>query len=260
MASRTLLIAMLLTFVGEQAEAGFSKAHKEYSKRLPFASGGELSVKTDDGEVHILGWEKEEIFIEAELSAHAFSHRKAEKKVEQIRVRVRESSDFVRISHNGPSNTEVQYKIHVPHSTSITCRTDDGTIRIDELVGKIRVESEDGDIYVNDLKGDLRIRTDDGKIFFSGILDDVDVITEDGDISGEYRPEGGSYFKTDDGDIRLKIAIRDSEAPAVFIENDDGEIYSDFPLWIRGNGRNRSETDLKIKIHTNDGDIHLVKD
>ncbi|MCB9500923.1 MAG: DUF4097 family beta strand repeat protein [Deferribacteres bacterium] len=252
--------AFLFFCIGQQLTAGFSKAQKEFTKKLTFQPGGEINIKTDDGDVTIIGWEKNEVLIEAKLTAHAFSSRAASKKVEQIRIHVRESENFIRISHNGPDNTDVAYTIHVPEKISISCRTDDGTVHIENIYGKIGAESDDGDIFLKRITGDVRLRSDDGEIFFTGKFQDVDVLTEDGDITGEYHPQGNSYIKTDDGNVQLTLHLDETEEPAVFIDTDDGHVQSDFPLWMENQKMRRSASEIKIKVYTNDGDVRLIRE
>lgn len=250
---------VILIFAIQQPAMALSQARKEYSKKIKFNPGGEISLKADDGNVEIIGWDNDEVLIEAELIAHAFSSRKAEAKVEQIRVRVHESTDFIRISAHGPSNTDVEYRIHVPMQTNISTRSDDGNIRIENVTGSIDLRSSDGDIRMRDIRGEIRVRTDDGKVYFAGAMENIDIQTEDGDVSGEAELSGKSYIRTDDGDVELELVLPDNVQPPVYIETDDGRVRSDFPVWSERVQLRNSGEKIQIEVRTNDGDIRLTR-
>ncbi|KAA3617981.1 MAG: hypothetical protein DWQ05_08005 [Calditrichaeota bacterium] len=256
---RISIASLFLIFLFQQPVFGFSKARKEYTKKVEFKPGGELSVKSDDGDIEIIGWDKNEVFVEAEITAHAFSRSQAEAKVERVRVRVQESEAFIRVSSHGPSNTEVAYIIHVPNKISVTCRTDDGKIKIENVDGAHDLRTEDGDIYLHQIQGKIRARSDDGEVQFSGKLENLDVSTEDGNIIGSFEPEGSTFIKTDDGDVELEIVTDEENEPAIYIRTDDGRVHSDFPVWTERSHMRQSSKKVKFDVRTNDGNVRLTR-
>lgn len=234
-------------------------------KIVGFDAGGMIHVKTDDGDIQIVGWDKNEVVVQAIATVSGWPRRSIENRIDDVKVYVEKSGNELKIWARYPRNMDVNFRIKAPTKSNFDIRTDDGEIEIEKIVGDIEIETEDGDVEIYETQGDLRINTDDGEVVMRDVVGNLDLRTNDGDVSGSIEPKKRVYVKADDATIHLDLRVQKRDNVAVFVSTDDGDVRSDFPVYTHyarssyHDNEEGGEGEIQVEVRTNDGDIRLAR-
>lgn len=221
--------AALVSACDVTVDAGPYSVHEE--KRFAVSGTPDLSLTTFDGSVEIRSWDKPEILVEIEKRASDKALAEA------IDVRAEQSGATVTVEAKKPDggrhgfgfrlSPSARIVASVPRSCNVVARSEDGSIRIERVDGRIDLRTGDGGVKGAELSGTVRVRTGDGSLRFddvsgiveldsgdggvrlSGKLQSVRLKTGDGSV--EVRAEDGSAMATDwevrtgDGGLRLEL-------------------------------------------------------
>jgi len=276
MRATSFLLIPGLTFTA-QAQAPRVERHQE-----PLAMGAKLWIQQGDGRVHIEGWDRAEVALEAEYHDDARGG-KASLLLRQVsgglEIQVMEplrQRFFLGRAH--PALCHLTLK--VPRQLSVAarsvdgdisvrdlegyarCETVDGEIRLDNLSGEASTQTVDGRIEARDLKARIKGHTVDGDIHLERVAGGVDLRTTDGDIEASDLDGWGEgiFLATVDGSIRVKLGRATGNLDA---RTSDGELEALAPgLQIQEMGSHRLRARIPgreqaINLRTTDGDIHV---
>jgi len=272
-----LYVALLLGFSGavdpvNSAYAYSPSADRVIEKSFDVRPGGLLHLDTRVGRVNIEGWDRNEVRLKIEVTGR-------ERDIEDIEFYIESSEDGVTIKAEVPRSRSlfrdigrrfnISYSIMVPYEYNVdvktsggsinlakvegdlTSRTSGGSVRGDEVSGRIEFITSGGGIHLNKVRGDVSGRTSGGSINVNGAYGVLDVRTSGGSIrlsdidarveartSGgginlgfvgenrgiELRTSGGSISVGLPADIRGTIDARTS----------GGRVSTDFPVTVQG--------------------------
>ena len=231
---------------------------KDFEKTIDFKSNGSVSVKTVNGKITIVSWNKSSVKIKAEIEVKADSRREAREILDKVEIIIEKRSDRLTIEPDYPkrrkssfwgrnrSNPKVNFTIMVPKETNL------------------RLRSTNGGIEVEDIEGEFDFRTVNGGIFAEDLLGSVDAATTNGSINidvGKFENRDVINLKTTNGSIRLTLPSNikaDFEASTV-----NGSVKTDFPITIQGYvSRKRLEGEInggggRIGLSTVNGSIKI---
>ena len=139
---------------------GFSQERACESRRttLPL-TGGQLHVVGKNGGIELIGEERSDVALEAEVVAQASSHEEAERMVHDIRV---ETNGTIHAEGPKTGNWSVSYKLRVPRHLTAELHTENGGISLANVDGTVRAETTNGGISLSDLGGDVHAITTNG--------------------------------------------------------------------------------------------------
>jgi len=228
---------------------------EQFHRIVSLKQGGTLSLVNVDGRIEILGWDRDEIEINAENASPQWQERKI--RVFSIgrfkpRVDVDKFEDFVKIKTRLLSDEQerpgVDYYLNVPRSIflkEIVGRK--GSVLIADLYGEAYVELEEGEVRVENFSGSLTVSVTRGSV----ILEVYDLRSEDevritiaaGDISVYLQPE-----------VEAQV---DARAP-------NGSIMSEFDLGVALPAKEitsqiKGEEGAYLSLSASDGNIHIRK-
>lgn len=289
--SAALLCALLGAGCAIDLSAGeFSTIEK---KGFTVAAGvtPTIALTTFDGRVEVRGWDQANVSVEIERAG------RSKELVEALTVNASQAGDTITVEALAPNqerwsslmNTSHQVNLiaHVPRQSVLRLRSGDGSIRVEQIDGRLDAETGDGSIRGMALTGDIRVRSGDGSIRLETVDGRVTVDTGDGmiDLGGRLsgvkatsgdgsiaiRLEAGSQpdrdwdISTTDGSITLELP--DAFAANIDASTGDGVVRASDSLGLStGERRSRSlrgtlgDAAHLVRIRSGDGSITLRRD
>ena len=211
----------------------------------------EVSLDTFDGSIEVHSWDRNEVEVEIEKRAMD------QGLIDQIKVEAEQQGNKVIIKVTGPSSVEfhgvtighnvsptARLRVALPRASNLSAKSGDGSIRAEELDGRIVLQTKDGSVTATRLSGDIQIRSGDGSIRLERVSGKIDLETEDGSIGMEAKPTV-LHAKTGDGSVRATI-----DPDAVMSDNwdittSDGTVVLTLP----------ASFDAELDAETNDGAV-----
>ena len=197
-------------------------------KDFQMESGGQISIRGDDGFIKIKSWDKEEVHLTITKRAWARSKKDAEKILEYVEIRIHDSANRLNIQTITPNENKnisfwdlfdpdtwgehrrkptVDFELTVPRKINIDIKNDEGNIDIDDIEGDIDINVDEGDINLQNIQFHLlKLESDEGDI-------------EGRKLNGTER--GRITINSDEGKITLdKISTN-----RLKIDSDEGDVY-----------------------------------
>jgi hypothetical protein len=130
---------------------------------LPLA-GGQLHVIGKNGGIELVGEDRNDVALEAQVVAQASSREEAEQLVHDVRV---ETDGTIRAEGPKTGNWSVNYKLRVPRHLAAELHTQNGGISVANVDGTVQAETINGGISLSDLGGDVHAITTNGGLRIS---------------------------------------------------------------------------------------------
>ncbi len=238
----------------------------EWEKKFAVTGTPELHVDTNDGNVRLSTWDRNE--IQARVRTVGWRIAPSEVRVtdrqEGNRVEVE-----VRIPHLrwGIGHRSVEIELSIPRAANLDVHTGDGNTTAEGVKGDIRLSTGDGRIEGGSLDGALAATTGDGNIHVSGRFDVLNLKTGDGNIEAEARAASKmtAAWTVHTGDGNVVLRLPQGFSADLDAHTGDGHISLDFPVTMSGRLSN-STIQGKINsggpmltVHTGDGSIRLER-
>lgn len=176
-----------------------------HHRTFKISSGKALIVDSENGDVTITPWEKDEVEVIILGNARArdrmqFSFNASENKVEVKGTRDGSGWSWF-------SSLELKYEIKVPEYFNLDIHTAGGDIKAGGINGMIRLKTSGGDIWSDRCIGNIEARTSGGDINIFTTDSPVTAKTSGGDIKLEYSGKNkGIDLNTSGGDITIKLS------------------------------------------------------
>jgi len=282
-----MIVAFGAFNVRAQDDEGAFKIDQNYE----VSPDGTLELDTHDAHVEIVGSDRQDAHV------YVFYHREVKGlKISEggkfdMEVSARDGNLVLRqrnernFSFIGLGKVIEKYSVRIeaPQGMSLNIRGDDDDYNITGMNGSIWLKADDGEAYLRDCDGDrfeitmedgefemnrgrgsLRLQMDDGDArVMKGAFTDINAEAEDGDIeiTSSLADDGSYYFRTDDGDVNLRVT---GGGGSFIIHHDDGHISADMNFERLESGEHRTRYRLKggsasVSFETNDGDVRLEK-
>jgi DUF4097 and DUF4098 domain-containing protein YvlB len=176
-------------------------------KRFSTSGTPELHVTTFDGAIEIRSWDKPEVLVEIEK-------RGATKEaVDALEIKSGQNGNLIEVEVKRPPGEPLRFGFHrsasaklivsLPRHADLVARSGDGSIRVEDIEGRIELRTGDGSIGASDVRGELTLNTGDGSVTVSGAQGSLELDTGDGgvDVSGKL---DRVKLHTGDGSIALR--------------------------------------------------------
>lgn len=198
---------------------------RSFQKKFPVTAGGELTIETELGDIHVVGAAVNEVSVAAQIDGSPSAVKKfsIEAKAANGGVKVTGKAGSQGFWHFGPRNLQVTYTVEVPEGFRVELGTSGGDIQVRNVRGRLNASTSGGDVDLHDIggpatastsggdievvnaAGNLRARTSGGDIELSNVVGDAEVRTSGGDIRIR-SVDGAVNAKTSGGDIEIGIA------------------------------------------------------
>lgn len=198
MAAAALLAGGCDVQVGEK---GFSldiaegKVTDEWVRTYTLPAGGTLEIVNVNGEIEASAADGREVEVRARREVRTYSENTAQEALRNVRMREDISWDRVAIealvgsdddgSWHGPwSPLSVTYHVRVPAGLTVSFKTEQGRVRLENLSGRITASTTNGGITGSGLSGAVTARVVNGgvQLDLASIVGDVSVSTTNGGV------------------------------------------------------------------------------
>jgi DUF4097 and DUF4098 domain-containing protein YvlB len=236
---------------------------EEWNKTWSVGAQPELRVEAGDASIDLAGGDSSS--IQARLTTEGYKIG-----YDGIQVIEHQTGDHVDIRIKEPSHNfgswgrhSVRLHLTVPRQLTAIVRTGDGSIRLRDVRGSLRVDTGDGSIEGGNLGGALDAHTGDGSMRLDGLFSDVRLRTGDGSIQLTALPGSSmhSNWELNSGDGSITVSVPKNLSADVQLRTGDGHIKTDLPLTV-SDFHSRREIHGKLNgggpllsIHTGDGSI-----
>lgn len=210
----------------------------------------DIVLSTFDGSVEIRAWDRAQVSIEVEKRG---ANKQA---VDQIEVKASQSGNRITLEVHQPNESGAHFGFggsrsarlvaSVPRQANIDVHSGDGSIAIERIAGKVRIDTGDGSLKATEMTGDLRAHTGDGSITLDRVDGRVDADTGDGSISANGKLEG-VRLKTGDGSVRLRADGGSRMADDWDVHTGDGSVTIEVP----------DPFDAEVDAHTGGGSVSV---
>jgi DUF4097 and DUF4098 domain-containing protein YvlB len=215
-------------------------------KRFTVRGVPEIRLTTFDGGIELQGSERDEVVVQIEKRGPTTEA------VEALQVTAAQEGNRIEVEVKQPrsesfgfgSSPSARLIVSLPRRANVVARTGDGSIRVDDLSGRLELRSGDGSIRVANASGDLRLHTGDGSITVERAEGTLDLDTGDGgvNVSGKL---SGVKMHTGDGSIVYRAESGSVMSDAWDITTGDGGISLYLP----------EDFDAELDARTGDGSI-----
>jgi DUF4097 and DUF4098 domain-containing protein YvlB len=262
-------------------------------KRFTVSGAPDVKLTTFDGAIEVHAGDRSTVLVEIEKRGPS------RESVDQLRVETKQDGNRIEIEVKRPtrevvilgigSSPSARLIVTMPREANLTAKSGDGSIRIEDIHGRLEVRTGDGSIRgrgiggqmtfstgdgsvtLDDAEGDLDIDTGDGSVSVAGTLGAVKLHTSDGTIT--LRADAGTTMKDDwslsTGDGSIAVYLPGDFAAELDAHTGDGAIRNELKLAAEaeaGGDRESSRRTLRaklgaggktLKLRTGDGSIRL---
>ncbi len=234
-ARSVLLAAAALALTGCEVNLNSEGIVARETKKFTVSGPPELELATFDGAIEIHSWDRNEVEIEVEKRAMEQSL------VDEIKIVAEQEGNRIVLKVAGPTRDGsrgiqigVQFgptarlRVALPRQAQVSARSDDGSISVEDVAGKVALNTHDGSIRATRVSGDVIVRSGDGAIRVDDVEGSLDLETDDGSISGEAKPTA-LRAHTGDGSIRLQVKADARMAADWDLQTSDGSVVLTLP-------------------------------
>lgn len=202
-----------------------------------------------NGGIRVEGWDRDEILVEARISARADSVAEAEELAGRVSIDV----DGRRLHAEGPSTRGergwwTSFRVYVPRDTDLELRTSNGGISIEAVSSRMRFRTSNGGVSLTDVGGDVEGETSNGGVTVR--------------LGGERWEGSGLDVHTSNGGVRLYVP----EGYSARLETGtvNGSVEIDFPVTLQGRLDGDIEVDLgeggaPVRVRTTNGGVRIQR-
>jgi DUF4097 and DUF4098 domain-containing protein YvlB len=165
------------------------KVTEEFHHTYPLSSGGRVELDNVHGDVHITGWDRDEVKVDAVKFAHG------KDQLNDVEIQVEADSNSVSIrtkyhSHNHYFGTHhdsasVEYTLSVPRNARLDeIKLVNGPLDIHGVAGEVHASCINGRLFAEGLQGRVQLSTVNGRseVRFDRLSDSIDLSSVNGGI------------------------------------------------------------------------------
>ncbi len=208
----------------------------KFHKAVSFDPGGTLSLENFNGDIEVLGWDKDEVEVYAEkMLPLAYGQKIRLQPAGRLKPKIDfdRFEEFIKIKTIPGGRDEetagVNYYLNVPHSINLKdIVAKNGDITLADFYGKAFVELQSGNINVENFSGSLTASVNDGTITASlydlRAEDEIRITVKKGDITVYLQPEVNARIEASapNGNISSDFDLAES-LPAQSVSAQVGE-------------------------------------
>jgi hypothetical protein len=200
-----------------------SETTEEWSRVFTIRDGGSLHVSNVAGDIQVVGGGGSEVRVNAVKRVRG-RHRE-DSGMGGVEIRVNETPRRVEIETEYPrrhsTNTEVDFKIHVPAQIAVAVRSVSGSVRLGQVQGEAEAESVSGDIVLTDIKQLSRAKTVSGNIRIDGVAGNI---FNAATVSGNLVADGVKAKSCELQSVSGRVAILHGQCDRAELRSISGEV------------------------------------
>jgi DUF4097 and DUF4098 domain-containing protein YvlB len=214
-------IAAIFLISSAAASAQPGKLTEEFHKVYPFSAQGRIEVENLNGAVHISGWDRDEVKVDAVKSAwtkERLDEATIEINADQSALSIRTEypgHEHTFNSHDHDNPASVEYTITVPRQARLDeIKLVNGRLDVHDVAGEMRASCVNGRIQAHNLQGAVKLTTVNGEL----------------DASVDQLP--ASELKLSSVNGRLRVTLPSDAKAELKASTLSGNISDDFGLTV----------------------------
>jgi hypothetical protein len=148
------------------------KASDDWVRSYTLPKDGRFEIANQNGEIQVKGTTGTEVRVTAHREVHAGSDEEAQRRLKALKMREDVSADRVVIEARqddgeGPRfgrGLGVRWEIEVPDGLSLTVKTMNGTVRLDDVDGRITAATTNGNVSGTGVSGTVQGSSVNGSV------------------------------------------------------------------------------------------------
>ena len=215
-----LLGALCVLLAGTQVLAS-DRLTEEFHHSYPLASGGRVELENINGDVHITGWDQNEVKVDA------VKYAGSKEQLDDAEIEVDTTSDMVsiRTKYHGHDHTFNRDGWHNPATVEYTLMVPRST-RLDE------VELVNGSLDIHQVAGEVRASCVNGKLIAQGLQGRVSLETVNGRLEPQFDRLGESPIELSSVNGSVELTLPSDVKAELEASTVSGGISNDFGLHI----------------------------
>lgn len=209
------------------------------NKTIDVSENSLIEIKHVNGEMKVVGWDKNQVKVEGELGERTDEFRfERDGKSVIIEIKIKKSDHSWGWGNKSGKGDDLT--VYVPNKSQVDYHSPNADLSIDDVSGGSNIDMINGDLRANNLKGRIRLKTVNGDIRGLNLAGELSLDAVNGDIKAEHSAGSSIRANTVNGDIEVRSAAKEVNADTV-----NGDI--DFTLGDV----------TEIKTSTVNGDIEM---
>ena len=173
------------------------RASDEWVRSYTLAKGGRFEIANENGQIDVKGTQGGDVKVKAFREVTSNSDEDAQRRLKELKMREDVTADRVFIQaetgadHLGfGRGVGVRYEVEVPAGLTVTVKTMNGGVRLDDVEGKITATTTNGNVSGEAVMGELQGSTVNGSVSMTldGVSGDVRLTTVNGAVRLEVPP------------------------------------------------------------------------
>ena len=174
------------------------RASDEWVRSYTLAKGGRFEIANENGQIDVKGTQGSEVKVKAFREVTSNSDEDAQRRLKDLKMREDVSSDrvFIQAETGGMDHMGfgrglgVRYEVEVPAGLTVTVKTMNGGVKLDDVDGKITAGTTNGNVTGDGVTGEVQGSTVNGSVSMTldAVSGDVRLMTVNGAIRLELPP------------------------------------------------------------------------
>ena len=221
-AAAAVLCGLAALGAAPQARAAHVRAITE--RVFPFASGGTITIESQNGRIVVEAWERPEVRIQITREVRAGGQERARTLLKELSADVTVQPGHIGIESiypkrrkvvglwdwigEGVRSANIHYYLQVPRRTSLELSTANGEVRVRGCEGVLSATTTNGDVDVSALRGSVKAGTTNGEIRIARVEGTAEAGTTNGSVAAEISalPARGSIdLHSTNGNVALTL-------------------------------------------------------
>ena len=234
--NRAVIAVAALALAGCEVNLNSEGIVSRETKRFSVTGQPDVQLDTFDGAIEVHSWDRDEVEVEIEKRAME------QALVDDMKVSAEQDGNRIVIKVTAPRGSDghrgVQIGVHfsptarlrvaLPRNTQLSVTSEDGSLVVEDVTGKITLRTKDGSIRASRLAGEILARSGDGSIRVDRAEGKLDLETDDGSITLEAKPTS-LRAHTGDGTIRFDVDADSVMADDWDLQTGDGSVVLSLP-------------------------------
>jgi DUF4097 and DUF4098 domain-containing protein YvlB len=160
------LCALLFSVAQSHAAENRGQLSQEFHQTYALAPGGRVALENINGSVHVTGWDRNEVKVDA------VKYARSKERLDEAKIVIDASKDYVSIRTEYPEHNltfsdddsdnpaSVEYTLSVPRSVRLDqIKLINGSLDIQGIAGEVRASCINGHLKANGLGGPVKLST-----------------------------------------------------------------------------------------------------
>ncbi|HQL23423.1 MAG: hypothetical protein QUT27_06865 [candidate division Zixibacteria bacterium] len=155
---------------------GKTEVVREYGDSLRVASRAPITITNPNGDLRLIGWDRELLLVRGEITLGADSRKAAEALAEEVRLRLERSGSGYEVGYLMPELRDTRQKaanrtltVMVPQDNPLIVTSPFGSVVLESLENDVMLTTEHADVTGSDIVGRVGLTCQMGSVRLTGV-------------------------------------------------------------------------------------------